>query len=369
MHDDAMVVGPVLRSPCSVSIVLFQTRRHDCSSDAGDAYTSMHTPIEGRAAGAVKRPRARAQPSNARNRSNGPGQRGKRGGVTAFASVAQDEKKNERRNQHPLPRAQHRCFSRKNGLMAYRFQPLKAAFRSLAPALQAPQRKAGTPQCKLLPAAHTGRRAATGADSNRKTAAQALAELSATGQPRELQAVVNAIQSGFEAAGSDMSEIRGEVAELRAQFYAFRESQLRENDKSLQTLSTIIKGLGLGFEGFNAAWLQRMLAASGHSGATVQRRVIVPDPERTVHSNASMVEIDLLCKDPLVLVEATTFLGKEEFGKLEKFARLGDLIAKREGKTPQMLFCTFGVHPRISSMVVRFCNQNNIDLLTDNVER
>jgi hypothetical protein len=207
--------------------------------------------------------------------------------------------------------------------MAYRFQPLKAAFRSLAPALQAPQRKAGTPQCILLPAAHTGRRAVTGADSKRKTAAQALAELSATVQPRELHAVINAIDSGFKAVGSDISEIREDVAELRAhnseirgdvaelrrddaelraQFYAFRESQLRENDKFLQTLSTIIKGLGLGFEGFNAAWLQRMLAARGHSDATVQRRVIVPDPERTVHSNASMVEIDLLCKDPLLLV-------------------------------------------------------------------
>jgi hypothetical protein len=179
-----------------------------------------------------------------------------------------------------------------------------------------------------------------------------LAELSATVQPRELHAVINAIDSGFKAVGSDISEIREDVAELRAhnseirgdfaelrrddaelraQFYALRESQLRENDKFLQTLSTIIKGLVLGFEGFNAAWRQRMLAASGHSDATVQRRVVVPDAERTIHSNASMVEIDLLCKDPLLLVEVTTFLGKEEFGKLENFARLGDLIAKREG--------------------------------------
>jgi hypothetical protein len=34
---------------------------------------------------------------------------------------------------------------------------------------------------------------------------------------------------------------------------------------------------------FYAAWLQQMLAARGHSNDTVQRRVMVPDPERTVH--------------------------------------------------------------------------------------
>jgi hypothetical protein len=53
-----------------------------------------------------------------------------------------------------------------------------------------------------------------------------------------------------------------------------------------------------------------------------------------------MVERDIFCKDPLVLVEVTTFLGKKEFDKLHKYARLGALIAKREGENPQMLFCT-----------------------------
>jgi hypothetical protein len=85
--------------------------------------------------------------------------------------------------------------------------------------------------------------------------------------------------------------------------------------------------------------------------------------------DAKVVELDIFCKDPLVLVEVTTFLGKKEFDKLHKFARLGALIAKREGKKNLMLFCTFGVNPRISSMVARLCGKNNIYLLTDNVER
>jgi hypothetical protein len=95
--------------------------------------------------------------------------------------------------------------------MAYRFQTLRAAFRSLAPALQAPQRKAGTPECTLLPAAQTVRRTATVADSKLKTTAQALSELYATAQPRKLQAVNNAVKSGFETLGSDMGNIRSDL--------------------------------------------------------------------------------------------------------------------------------------------------------------
>ena len=96
---------------------------------------------------------------------------------------------------------------------------------------------------------------------------------------------------------------------------------------------------------------------------------MVPDSERTVHSNTYTVELDQFCNDPLVLVEATTLLGKKGFDKIETFASLGALIAKREYKTPQMLVCTFGVHPCIVNKVVMLCSKNNIDLLTDNVER
>jgi hypothetical protein len=95
--------------------------------------------------------------------------------------------------------------------MAYRFQTLRAAFRSLAPALQAAQLNAGKPECTLLPAAQTGRRTATVADSKRKTTAQALAELYATAQASKLQAVNNAVKSGFEALGSDMGNIRSDL--------------------------------------------------------------------------------------------------------------------------------------------------------------
>ena len=95
-----------------------------------------------------------------------------------------------------------------------------------------------------VPALHTARRTATAADSKRKTTAQALAELSATAQPRELQAVIHAVKSGFEQVGGeiadrDLVKLRGEIAELRddlvqvrSQFYAFRGLQLRENEKN-----------------------------------------------------------------------------------------------------------------------------------------
>jgi hypothetical protein len=252
--------------------------------------------------------------------------------------------------------------------MSYRFNPLRVAFRLLAPALRSPQRKAGTPQYIPRAGAHTGHSETT-VDSEGETTGQASAEVSATFLPRELQVVINAIESGFQSLRGDLVELRGDIVDLGVEFHAFRYSQLRVSGQVLQSLSTISDCLGIRCDGFNAAWLQRMLAARGHPDAMVERRVMVADPERTVHSHASTVEIDLFCRDPLVIVEATTFLGEQELDKVHKFARLGALIAKREGKFPEMLFCTFGVHPSISSSVAKFCIENNIDLFTDNVER
>jgi hypothetical protein len=254
----------------------------------------------------------------------------------------------------------------------------------LAPTLRSPQRKASTPQYVPGFAAHTGH-SATNVDSEREMTAQASAELSATFLPRDLQAVINAIESGFQSLRGDIVELRTDmdskmksiaakvsgidakvagidarVSGLNIAACSFRDSQLRVSGKMLQTLSTISDRLGIRFDGFNAACLPRMLAIRGHPDALVERGVMVPDPERTVHSNASMVELDLFCKDPLVLVEATTFLGTKEFNRLQKGARLGALIEKCEAKNPEMLFCTFGVHPRISNKIVRFCSENNI---------
>jgi hypothetical protein len=58
-----------------------------------------------------------------------------------------------------------------------------------------------------------------------------------------------------------------------------------------------------------------------------------------------MAELDLFCKDPLVLVEVTNFLGKNEFDKLQKIFRLGALIAKREGKNPESISYTLFYAP------------------------
>jgi hypothetical protein len=59
-----------------------------------------------------------------------------------------------------------------------------------------------------------GRRTATAADSKRGTTAQALAELSLTFQRRELQAVISAVKSGFEALGGKTAESNGDLVEL-----------------------------------------------------------------------------------------------------------------------------------------------------------
>jgi hypothetical protein len=130
-------------------------------------------------------------------------------------------------------------------------------FRSLAPTLQATQHNAGTPQCILLPAANKGRRTATVADSTRGTTAQALAELSATVQPRELLAEINAVNSGFEELGGDMGNIHSDldpsvagldakVTVLDTAFRTFRKLQLRKTKGSSKPYLPSRKGLEYG---------------------------------------------------------------------------------------------------------------------------
>jgi hypothetical protein len=191
-------------------------------------------------------------------------------------------------------------------------------------------------------------------------------------------AKIDGVRAELEVLRGDVSELRTDVSELRTDVSELREgvSELRTDvselwashnaakDFYLQRLSEISKGLGMGFEGFNAAWLQRVLAARGHTHAKVERRVTVPDPSHSVHAMSSQVEVDLYCRSPLVIVEATTFLGRKELGKLEAFARTGDLVSSIEGKRPEMLFCTYAVHRAIRSRVASFCTENSIALIT-----
>jgi hypothetical protein len=94
---------------------------------------------------------------------------------------------------------------------------------------------------------------------------------------------VNDLDASVARLEAKVAGIDAKVAVLDMAFVTFRNLQLHENERLFQTISTVTKGLGLGFEGFNAAWLQQMLATRGHSDDTVQRRVMVPNPERTVH--------------------------------------------------------------------------------------
>jgi hypothetical protein len=114
----------------------------------------------------------------------------------------------------------------------------------------------------------------------------------------------------------------------RSEVCDFRSEQQAAISRIYRMLDQIRYGLGFCFEGFNLAWLQRVLAARVYPDANVERRVTLPDPDRTVHAKSSHVEVDIYCKHPLLIAEATTFLGKREFEKLEKFAKVGALKAR-----------------------------------------
>ena len=94
-----------------------------------------------------------------------------------------------------------------------------------------------------------------------------------------------------------------------------------------------------------------------------ERRKIFSDPSETVNKGNQQFEVDLFSDELGIVVEATTYLGREEFGKCEKLVRIREFFEKELGRQDIQLFLfSMAIDKAISQKVADFCVTNRITL-------
>jgi len=79
-------------------------------------------------------------------------------------------------------------------------------------------------------------------------------------------------------------------------------------------LNGMSKGMGIDLERFNTSWLK--CTRANVLKFKIEHGVKFKDPTRFVSSGSEEVEVDVLCRESLILLESATFLGPT---KLESF--------------------------------------------------
>jgi hypothetical protein len=109
----------------------------------------------------------------------------------------------------------------------------------------------------------------------------------------------------------------------------FNEEQKKFNDKISANVSNITKGLGKNLELYNKSWMEKYVP--GLLKNSLLHGFKFPDPEKTIHKDQTMVELDLFCSEPLV--EVKTFIDQRQFKKIINFTKTVELIRRAYGET------------------------------------
>ncbi|EPZ34045.1 hypothetical protein O9G_003765 [Rozella allomycis CSF55] len=129
-------------------------------------------------------------------------------------------------------------------------------------------------------------------------------------------------------------------------------------------LCEITQGLGHRFEQYNAEWIRQYFRVQGYGDIDLIVNRREADLMHEVNEKGSEFEIDIMCFEPFLICEATSYLKEDEVEKVDKFVKIGQVMRKRYMKKPEMFFFALAVEPRIKEEVKMICAKNNIKLVT-----
>lgn len=138
------------------------------------------------------------------------------------------------------------------------------------------------------------------------------------------------------------------------------DKQVGESKALKIMIGNVASGLGIKFEKFNRSWLKRFLNSKGVSTEDIESN-------RTEYGleGVAEVEIDLYCHKPPIIMECTSFLGKNEIGKVERLALVRRALEKRHNVRFECLLSHMGIHKDILKKVLKICKDENIELIGD----
>jgi hypothetical protein len=154
----------------------------------------------------------------------------------------------------------------------------------------------------------------------------------------------------------DSKATNDSIAQLR---YEFKTAVKRSENGFAQLLD----GLGGRLEQFNVAWMKELLIERGRGDARVVANHVESDPDNRVDRKNKKFELDLVCFDPPIIGEGTTYLRGSEFDKVKKLVRAADVFAERYGQRPELFFFVFGIDPKLEATVIQYAQDHGIRLV------
>jgi hypothetical protein len=133
--------------------------------------------------------------------------------------------------------------------------------------------------------------------------------------------------------------------------------------KTVEIFQQVSRGFGATFEGFSKALIAKLLSETLKiDELKLITRQHFEDKDHKVEKDTTDVEIDVICEDPFVIAEATTFI--EEVKDVENFNRKAAFIEELQGKKARKFLITISVDDKIRETVEKKCLEYDIEILT-----
>jgi hypothetical protein len=144
------------------------------------------------------------------------------------------------------------------------------------------------------------------------------------------------------------------------------EKQMDKMGKDLKTtkrmVAQIASGLGAKFEKFNASWIKTLLQTRGYPSVDLLLSRKEIDMDRDIRHDSTLFEVDVMCVNPFMVAEVTTFLREDEIPKIERFVKIVKLLRKRYGDG-EAFFITLAMDNSILGRVKSILEENKITFI------
>lgn len=119
--------------------------------------------------------------------------------------------------------------------------------------------------------------------------------------------------------------------------------------------------LGNVLQNISAGWLKKLIISKGSADPRIienfKFKNTVTGEER---------EIDVICMDPLFILECTSFLDSNEFKKLERFNETRYLVENHfKKKCEEVFFISYEIDDEIEEKSLQFMSQHGITYIND----
>jgi hypothetical protein len=168
----------------------------------------------------------------------------------------------------------------------------------------------------------------------------------------------------LEMQTEEIGQVKSDLKSLKSHTenrFSYLEKEMKS---SRRMLAQIASGLGTDFEKFNAQWVRFYLKKQGFpSDKKLTIRHKEKDLKKEVHPKSSEFEVDIVCWEPFLVVEATSYLGESEFQKLDDFLKKVYFMEKRYEMPAEKIVCCLAVDSTVKQKVDSFCANNGVTLI------